>query len=101
MWAGVAKELESVCAPGKRTDGSDIRCRSDRVGIASPVVQAAHQVDIRVLQKVGQSEGGPGAAFRALQLLQGSRFDKDHASDSSGDCGSRVDAARTDWRLRQ
>jgi len=48
---------------------------------------------------VGQSEGGAGIAFRALQLLQDSWFTADHASNGCGDCRSRMGVVRIDRTL--
>jgi hypothetical protein len=61
----------------------------------SPVVQAPNPPNVRVLQKVGQSESGSGPALRALQLLQGSWFADDHACNGGGDHGSHLELGGT------
>jgi hypothetical protein len=52
-------------------------CRS-----LSTCPDAAH---IRILEKVGQSESGPGTAFCALQFLQDSQFAQNNSGNGSRD----------------
>jgi hypothetical protein len=52
------------------------------------MVQAAHATDLRILEKMGQSESGVGLAFCTLQFLSDSRLTEDAASNGSGNYGS-------------
>jgi hypothetical protein len=47
-------------------------------------LQAAYPADVRLLEKMGQSESGTGVALRALQLLPDSWIASDHARDGYG-----------------